>query len=178
MADVTTSPDPTTPGPRARAARALAAVFLTSAAERPDPGPPPGTLVDAATARVSIPSEDGGLVSADVYGAGGRGIVPVHGGRFNKESWAMPARALVNAGFHVIALDRRGDAQSRGPGGSGGGEANDDGPQLPRWLDDDATKREPKELIALDGTAHAPFLFETDQADRLRREIVRFPSTP
>lgn len=37
---------------------------------------------------------------------------------------------------------------------------------------------EPKELIILEGTAHAQFLFETDQADRLMREILRFLSEP
>jgi pimeloyl-ACP methyl ester carboxylesterase len=36
----------------------------------------------------------------------------------------------------------------------------------------------PKELIVLDGSAHAQFLFTTDQADRVMREIVRFLSEP
>ena len=33
---------------------------------------------------------------------------------------------------------------------------------------------EPKELVVLDGSAHAQFLFETDQAERLMAEILRF----
>lgn len=36
----------------------------------------------------------------------------------------------------------------------------------------------PKELVVLDGSAHAQFLFETDQGDRLMREILRFLSAP
>ena len=38
--------------------------------------------------------------------------------------------------------------------------------------------REPKELIILDGSAHAQLLFETDQGERLMREILRFLSAP
>jgi hypothetical protein len=33
---------------------------------------------------------------------------------------------------------------------------------------------EPKQLIILDGSAHAQFLFQTDQGDRVMREIFRF----
>jgi pimeloyl-ACP methyl ester carboxylesterase len=35
---------------------------------------------------------------------------------------------------------------------------------------------EPKELIVLDGSAHAQYLFQTDQGDRVMREILRFLS--
>lgn len=34
----------------------------------------------------------------------------------------------------------------------------------------------PKELVVLDGSAHAQYLFDTDQGDRLMREILRFLS--
>lgn len=37
---------------------------------------------------------------------------------------------------------------------------------------------EPKKLVLLEGTAHAQFLFETDQAERLWREIVSFLEAP
>ena len=57
---------------------------------------------------VSFPTEDGGLVYADVYGKGERGVVLAHGGRFNKESWAEQARALADAGFRAVAIDFRG----------------------------------------------------------------------
>lgn len=37
---------------------------------------------------------------------------------------------------------------------------------------------EPKELLVLDGSAHAQFVFDTDQGDRLLAEIIRFLSAP
>ena len=37
---------------------------------------------------------------------------------------------------------------------------------------------EPKELVILDGSAHAQFIFETEQGERLMREILRFLSEP
>ena len=35
---------------------------------------------------------------------------------------------------------------------------------------------EPKELVVLERSAHAQFIFETDQGERLLREIIRFLS--
>ena len=37
---------------------------------------------------------------------------------------------------------------------------------------------QPKELVILKGSAHAQFIFETDQGERLMREILRFLSEP
>jgi pimeloyl-ACP methyl ester carboxylesterase len=37
---------------------------------------------------------------------------------------------------------------------------------------------EPKKLIVLDGSAHAQYLFATDQGDRVMQEILRFLSAP
>lgn len=56
----------------------------------------------------SFATEDGGVVCAGVYGAGERAVVLVHGGRWNKESWAKQAPLLVRAGFEVMAIDLRG----------------------------------------------------------------------
>src|SRR5262245_30053262 len=70
----------------------------------------------AAQEHVDFPTEDGGTIFADVYGKGERGVVLAHGGRFDKGSWAAPARALADAGFRVLALDFRGYGRSRGPG--------------------------------------------------------------
>jgi pimeloyl-ACP methyl ester carboxylesterase len=201
---------------------------------------------------VSFPTQDGGLIFADVYGAGDRGVVLAHGGQFNKESWEKQARILAANGFRVLAFDFRGFGQSRGPGqadlftapvqldvlaavrylrksgaktvsvvgGSFGGsaaadaaiqadpgeidrvvllaagpgsqpekfcvpklliiardDANDDGPRLPKIRAEWQKVPEPKELIILDGSAHAQFLFETDQGDRVMREMLRFLST-
>ena len=198
---------------------------------------------------VSFPTEDGGVVFADLYGSSQRGVVLAHGGRFNKESWAPQAQALVNAGFEVLAIDFRGYGKSHGPGdkdpmdaqlsldvlaavrylhstglktvsivgGSmGAGAAGDasiaskpgeidrlvllgaapngpadklKSPTLFIVARDDADADElrlpgiraqyekapqPKELIVLDGSAHAQYLFQTDQGDRVMREILRW----
>ena len=48
----------------------------------------------AAQEHVSFPTSDGGLVFADEYGKGERGVVLAHGGRFNKESWEKQAHVL------------------------------------------------------------------------------------
>jgi pimeloyl-ACP methyl ester carboxylesterase len=205
----------------------------------------------AAQKTVSFPTEDGGLVYADIYGQGDRGVVLAHGGRFNKESWEKQARTLAAAEFRVLALDFRGYGQSRGPGQSdpmtaplhldvlaavrylrkkgaksvsvvgasmGGGAAGDasiasrpgeidrlvllgaapngpadklqsstlfivarddasgDGPRLPRIHEQYEKAPGPKELIILDGSAHAQYLFQTDQGDRVMGEILRFLS--
>jgi pimeloyl-ACP methyl ester carboxylesterase len=206
----------------------------------------------AARQHVSFPTQDGGVVYADIYGKGERGVVLAHGGRFNKESWEKQAHALVKAGFRVLAIDFRGRGQSHGPqsrsgedgveydvlaavrylrktgaktvsvvGASFGGEAaadasidaepgeidrlvllaawtdrppekmkgrklfivarndaNDDGSRLPKIRANYEKAAGPKELVILDGSAHAQFLFATDQGERLMREILRFLSEP
>jgi pimeloyl-ACP methyl ester carboxylesterase len=206
----------------------------------------------AAQKHVSFPTQDGGLVYADLYGEGARGVVLAHGGRFNKESWEKQARVLEKAGFRVLAIDFRGVGQSRGPGqsdldsaplhldvlaavrylrkagattvsvvgGSMGGwaaadatieaepgevdglvglgaaagdgppekmkvrklfivardDASGDGPRLPGIQKQYEKMPEPKQLIILEGSAHAQFLFQTDQGDRVMREILQFLS--
>src|SRR5579862_5732789 len=67
---------------------------------------------------ISFPTSDGGVVFADLYGSGERGVVLVHGGQFQKESWADQAHALAKAGFQVLAIDLRGFGPSHGPGDS------------------------------------------------------------
>jgi len=202
---------------------------------------------------VSFPTEDGGIVYADVYGAGGRGVVLAHGGRFTKESWATQAGALAASGLRVVAIDFRGRGRSRGGpraarsddgaqfdvlaavrylrdtgansvsvvGASfGGGAAAMAAVQAPGAIDrlvllahspigeperlqiptlfivsrGDTTgsgalrlpairqqyerAQGPKELVVLDGSAHAQFIFETPEGGRLLREILRFLSQP
>jgi alpha/beta superfamily hydrolase len=219
------------------------AVVFTFVALAGAAGPPPG---------VSFDTPDGGIVYADLYGAGARGVVLAHGGRFDKESWAKQARVLADAGFRVLAFDFRGRGRSRGPqskppddgveydvlaavrylhaagartvsvvGASFGGaaaaqaavlarpgeidrlvllahgeiqepermqgrklfvvardDANDAGPRLPRIRRQYERAPGPKELLVLEGSAHAQFIFDTDQGERLMREIVRFLSAP
>jgi pimeloyl-ACP methyl ester carboxylesterase len=67
---------------------------------------------------VSFATDDGGLISADLYGEGERGVVLAHGGRFTKESWQLQTQQLARAGFHVLVFDFRGFGQSHGPGDS------------------------------------------------------------
>jgi pimeloyl-ACP methyl ester carboxylesterase len=74
------------------------------------------TLQGPGPEHVSFPTEDGGVVHADLYGRGNRAVVLVHGGRFNKESWAKQAPAIAAAGFRVAAINLRGYGESRGPG--------------------------------------------------------------
>jgi len=209
------------------------------------------SAVAATQTTVSFPTDDGGLVYAEVYGDSDRAVVLAHGGQFNKESWRRQAEALVDAKFRVLALDFRGYGKSKGPGDSdpmdaplyldvlaavrylrktgaktvsvvgasmGGWAAGDasiasqpgeidrlvflgsapsgpanklkapslfivarndasgDGPRLPGIRNQYEKAPKPKELIILDGSAHAQFLFQTNQADRVMREILRFLS--
>jgi hypothetical protein len=54
---------------------------------------------------------------------------------------------------------------------SGGGEL-----RLPGIRAQYEKAPEPKELIIVDGSAHAQHLFQTDQGERVMREILRFLS--
>ena len=202
---------------------------------------------------VSFPTPDGGTIHGDVYGTGDRGVVLAHGGKFTRDGWAKQAQALAEAGFRALAIDYRGEGESRGgpktrasddglrfdvlgavrylkttgaktvsivgasmgadaaaeasiesdPGEidrivflAGGGyapsemikgrklfilardDANAEGPRLLRIQKAYDVARQPKELVILDGSAHAQFLFDTDQGDRLMKEILRFLSQP
>jgi pimeloyl-ACP methyl ester carboxylesterase len=57
-------------------------------------------------------------------------------------------------------------------------DANGDGPRLPGIRAQYAKAPQPKELIVLDGSAHAQFLFQTEQRDRVVTEILRFLTAP
>lgn len=201
--------------------------------------------------QVTFPTADAGVVSADLYGSGVRGVVLAPGGRFDKSSWEFEARVLADAGFRVLAINFRGRGESRvGTAGAdalhidvlaavrylrtlGASSIAAVGASLGGWavaeaivaaepdeidrvvllahspierpdqlrgrklfivsrddtrgggvrrLDEirDQYERapEPKELVVLEGHAHAQFLFQTDQAQRLMREILRFLSAP
>ena len=55
-------------------------------------------------------------------------------------------------------------------------DASGDGPRLPKIRADYEKAPEPKQLIILDGSAHAQYLFQTDQGERVMHEILRFLS--
>src|SRR5262249_25667370 len=53
-------------------------------------------------------------------------------------------------------------------------DASEDGPRLPHiraWF---RNAPEPKQLTVVEGSAHAQFLFQTEQGDRVMKEILRF----
>lgn len=210
----------------------------------------------AAQSAIDIRAEDGGVIRADLYGSGERGVVLAHGGRFDRASWKAQAVELAGAGFHVVAIDFRAAVETRAGretpclydetclardvvaavrhlkragaktvsvvGGSlGGGAAaqatidtasgeiervvllahmlvaapekirgralfivaKDDrgGSNQPRL---DGIRRQydqapgPKELLVVDGAAHAQAIFDTTEGPRVMREIVRFLRAP
>jgi pimeloyl-ACP methyl ester carboxylesterase len=53
-----------------------------------------------------------------------------------------------------------------------------DGPRLPGITEHYRKAPDPKKLVVLEGSAHAQFIFETDQGPRLLQEILRFLSEP
>lgn len=200
---------------------------------------------------VTFPTADEGVVSADLYGSGVRGVVLAPGGRFDKSSWESEARKLADAGFLVLAISFRGRGESAvgtagadalhldvlgavrylrthgaetiaAVGASLGGWAvaqavvEADAAEIDRVVllahssierpeqlhgrklfivsrndtrgggirrlaeirDQYERAPEPKELFVLEGSAHAQFLFQTDQGEQLLREILRFLSRP
>jgi dienelactone hydrolase len=51
-------------------------------------------------------------------------------------------------------------------------------PRLPKIRDQYERASGPKELVILEGSAHAQFIFESGQGERLMRELLRFLSEP
>jgi hypothetical protein len=71
-----------------------------------------------------------------------------------------PAEKLKSSTLFIVARD----------------DASEDGPRLPGILEQCQKAPEPKALIILDGSAHAQFLFQTGQGERVMREILHFLS--
>jgi pimeloyl-ACP methyl ester carboxylesterase len=57
-------------------------------------------------------------------------------------------------------------------------DANANGRRLPRIRAQYEKAPKPKKLLVLRGSAHAQYLFQTDQGEQLMREILRFLSVP
>jgi pimeloyl-ACP methyl ester carboxylesterase len=74
----------------------------------------------------------------------------------------LPAEKLKSRALFIVARD----------------DSNDGGPRLPGIRAQYEKAPQPKELIVVDGSAHAQFLFQTDQSGRVMREILRFLSMP
>jgi len=73
-----------------------------------------------------------------------------------------PAEKLQSPALFIVARD----------------DTSGSGPRLPGIRAQYEKAPKPKELIILDGSAHAQYLFQTDQAERVMREILRFLSAP
>ena len=70
-------------------------------------------LAIASPTNVSFTTADGGMVDADLYGSGTRGVVFAHGAIFDKQSWAPLARRIASHGLRALAIDFRGYGMSR-----------------------------------------------------------------
>jgi alpha-beta hydrolase superfamily lysophospholipase len=57
-------------------------------------------------------------------------------------------------------------------------DASGDGPRLPGITEHFRKAPDPKKLIVLEGSAHAQFIFDTDQGPRLLKEMLSFLSEP
>lgn len=103
--------------PRSTLALALTAALWSGCCTPADDVSPASEpeAAELAPIAVSFPSSDGGVVSADLYGAGPHALVLAHGGRYDKSSWAREARFFASAGLRVLAIDLRGYGASRGP---------------------------------------------------------------
>jgi dienelactone hydrolase len=214
-----------------------------------------GVATASAQSAIVIRADDGGMIQADEYGDGHRGVVLAHGGRFDRTSWKPQALVLVSAGFRVIAIDFRAAVEMRAGretpclydskclardivpavrhlkrtgaktvsivGGSlGGGAAaratidapgeidrvvllahmlidtpekiggrklfiiakddrgGNDQPRLPGIRAQYDRAPDPKELLIVDGAAHAQAMFDSAEGPRIMREIVRFLAAP
>jgi pimeloyl-ACP methyl ester carboxylesterase len=71
-----------------------------------------------------------------------------------------PAEKLKSPSLFMVARD----------------DTSGDGPRLPGIQQQYDKAPKPKSLIILKGSAHAQYLFQTDQAERVMREILRFLS--
>lgn len=74
----------------------------------------------------------------------------------------LPAEGLKSRTLFIVARD----------------DSNGSGPRLPSIRAQYEKAPQPKQLIVLDGSAHAQFLFQTDQNARVMHEILRFLSAP
>jgi pimeloyl-ACP methyl ester carboxylesterase len=74
----------------------------------------------------------------------------------------LPAEKLKSRALFIVARE----------------DSNGAGLRLPGIRAQYEKAPQPKELIVVDGSAHAQFLFQTDQSDRILREILRFLSMP
>jgi pimeloyl-ACP methyl ester carboxylesterase len=103
-----------------------------------------GSMGGGAAGDASVQAEPGEIDRLVFLGSGGSDNAPEK----------MKGRKLF-----IIARDDRGSG---------------DIPRLPRVRELYAKTPDPKQLVILEGTAHAQFLFATDHGERVMREILKF----
>jgi hypothetical protein len=74
----------------------------------------------------------------------------------------LPADKLKSRALFIVARD----------------DSNGSGLRLPGIRAQYERAPQPKDLIVMDGSAHAQFLFQTDEGSRVMHEIVGFLSAP
>jgi len=72
----------------------------------------------------------------------------------------LPADKLKSPALFIVAED----------------DASGDGPRLPGIRAQYGKAPQPKKLVVLEGSAHAQFLFQTDQSERVMKEILNWLS--
>jgi len=80
--------------------------------------------LSAAQEHVTIRTQDGANIAADIYGSGKRAVVLAHGGQFTKADWKPQATLLAAHGFRVLAMDFRGYGESPQLPSEDGSEGN------------------------------------------------------
>jgi pimeloyl-ACP methyl ester carboxylesterase len=75
-------------------------------------------------------------------------------------TWDFPPEKIKGRKLIIVARD----------------DASADGLRLPNIQKNFDKMPEPKQLVILEGSAHAQFLFQTDQGEQVMREILRFLS--
>jgi pimeloyl-ACP methyl ester carboxylesterase len=73
----------------------------------------------------------------------------------------LPADKLKSPALFLVARD----------------DTSGDGPRLPGIRAQYENAPQPKKLVILEGSAHAQYLFQTDQADRVMNEILQWLSS-
>ena len=91
------------------ARKALAAVLVSVACRPAAQGINPESQP---ARRISIDVREASPLQADLYGAGGRGVVIfAHGGYSTRLSWAPQAKRIAGAGFRVLVVEARAAAE-------------------------------------------------------------------
>jgi pimeloyl-ACP methyl ester carboxylesterase len=130
-------------------------------------------------ADISAPLHLDVLAAADYLRSRGASPVSAVGGSFGGGAIAAAVMASPRTFDRIVLLGATPD----GPADKLTGpklyimtrdDTSGDGPRLPGLQAHVAKAPEPKELIVLEGSAHAQFMFQTEHGPRVMKEILRF----